>query len=299
MKLVRDASVLTHFTQIKKEKRRGGMFGFDNEVSKPQATSAGLLDSRNVDSGDPSKDATLALRLLNAVDGAANATAAVDLLRAASAQRGGCAEADFVLALLHANGCVVPCDHATAASLLRRAALAGHGGAQLRYAAVLSAEGDHGARARFLRRAAEQPMPSRVRAAAALELGGAYAAGCGVEADVTKAALWLSRTAADAAAVGAAGDFAGVFAQLDALLVCANAACPHAGSPAAKQQLRACDSCARVLVCCAACGDAHWAAAHATEEPLYDADADEDEAEQEPHTAATEDAARRTRQRLN
>ena len=277
------------------------MFGFDAELPAPKAIpalGAGLLDSGGVDSGDPSKDATLALRLLNAVDGAANASDAVEALRIASAQRGGCAEADFLLALLHATGAlasIVPRDDAAAACLLRRAALAGHGGAQLRYAAVLEAQGDHGQRARFLRRAAEQPMPSRVRAAAALALGGAYAAGVGVEADVTKAALWLSRTTADAAAVGAAGDFAAVFAQLDALLVCANAACPHV--PAAKQQLRACDSCTRALVCCAACGDAHWAAAHAGEEPLYDAD--EDEEEQEPRTAATEDAVRRTRQRLN
>ena len=280
------------------------MFGFDAEVPAPQATPprvAGLLDSCGIDSGDPSKDATLALRLLNAVDGAATATAAVDALRVASAKRGGCAEADFVLALLHSSSAlatVVPRDDAAAAALLRRAALAGHGGAQLRYAAVLEAGGDLAQRARFLRRCAEQPAPSRVRAAAALALGSAYAAGVGVDADVTKAVLWLSRVATDAAAVGAAGEFAGVFAQLDALLVCANAACPLAGSPAAKQQLRACDSCSLALVCCAACGDAHWAAAHAVNEPLYDAP-DADEEEQELRTAAAEDAARRTRQRLN
>jgi hypothetical protein len=53
-------------------------------------------------------------------------------------------------------------------------------------------------------------------------------------------------------------------------------------------ELRACDSCSTAFVCCAACEDAHWAAAHAHEEPLYDeadADADADDGGSAAHHA--------------
>jgi hypothetical protein len=275
------------------------MFGFSGaQGSPPKALPP---HAQQLDSGDTSDDATLALRLLNAVDGVASDAAALDELRARSARRGGCADADFALALLHATGVggILARDDVEAAALLRRAALAGHGGAQLRYAALLGNAGDATQRARFLRRAAEAPAASRVRAAAALALGGAYASGSGVDADVSKAALWLHRAAADAAATGS--DDAAAASALDAVLVCANAACPHAAGgldAAAKQQLRACDTCSRALVCCAACADAHWAAAHAGEEPLHD-DADADVAQAQPRTAsAADDGDRRTRPRL-
>jgi hypothetical protein len=141
-------------------------------------------------------------------------------------------------------GGILARDDVEAAALLRRAALAGHGGAQLRYAALLGNSGDATQRARFLRRAAEAPAASRVRAAAALALGGAYASGSGVDADVSKAALWLHRAAADAAATGS--DDAAAASALDAVLVCANAACPHAAgglSAAAKQRTPARSRC--------------------------------------------------------
>jgi TPR repeat protein len=178
------------------------MFGFSGAQGSPPK--APPPHAQQLDSGDTSDDATLALRLLNAVDGVASDAAALDELRARSARRGGCADADFALALLHATGVggILARDDVEAAALLRRAALAGHGGAQLRYAALLGNSGDATQRARFLRRAAEAPAASRVRAAAALALGGAYASGSGVDADVSKAALWLHRAAADAAATG-------------------------------------------------------------------------------------------------
>jgi TPR repeat protein len=239
-----------------------------------------------------------ALARLAAAAGA-DADAVPALLRCCAA-RGECARADFTLSLLYTHGVrrsdesgggstVLAADLEEARRALRRAALGGHAGAQLRLARQLAAEGDAAEAARFLRRAAEQAAPCRARAAAALALGAAYAAGAGVATDVQKAALWLRRAGADAA--HAPREAAAAAAALRSLLRCANPRCvahaaPPAGAPApaAARELRACGTCGAAFVCCAACEDAHWAQAHARDEYLYDDDgeAEEDELDVDP-----------------
>jgi TPR repeat protein len=210
---------------------------------------------------------------------AAAADGAVPALLRISAARGECAQADFTLSLLYTHGvrrganCVIlAADPEAARAALRRAALGGHAGAQLRLARQLVAEGDPEQAARFTRRAAEQAVPSRGRAAAALALGAAYASGDGVTLDVAKAALWLRRAGADAA--HAPREAVAAAAALRRLLRCANPRCAGAS-----RELRACTTCAAAFVCCAACEDAHWAQAHARDQYLYD---DDDEYDMDP-----------------